>query len=97
MTRHLGYVLIYRAIKMNLANEGLEARRVEAEALAKKRKAEDDKIWEGTFHLLSVYFSFTYLIIPFLSETREQRVGSWRNFANGKKKKQKTNKPAVLG
>ena len=32
---------------MNLANEGLEARRVEAEALAKKRKAEDDKIWEG--------------------------------------------------
>ena len=50
---------------MNLANEGLEARRVEAEALAKKRKAEDDKIWEGTFPLLFVYFSFTYLIIPF--------------------------------
>ena len=47
MTRHLGFVRIYRAIKMNLANEGLEARRVEAEALAKKRKAEDDKIWEG--------------------------------------------------
>lgn len=36
-----------RAIKMNLANEGLEARRKEEEAAAKKRKAEEDAQWEG--------------------------------------------------
>ena len=34
---------------MNLANEGLEAKRQEDEALAKKRKAEEEKVWEGTF------------------------------------------------
>jgi DnaJ family protein C protein 8 len=32
---------------MNLANEGLEARKKEDEAAAKKRKAEEDKLWEG--------------------------------------------------
>ncbi|KAH8117825.1 hypothetical protein DFH11DRAFT_1570893 [Phellopilus nigrolimitatus] len=64
-----------KAIKMNLANEGLEAKKKEDEMTAKKRKAEDDKVWE---------------------ETREQRVGSWRSFANTKKKKQKT-KPVLLG
>lgn len=32
----------------------------------------------------------------YIAETREERVGSWRNFASNKKKKQKT-KPAVLG
>lgn len=37
-----------RAIKMNLANEGLEARKKEEEVTAKKRKAEEDKVWEGT-------------------------------------------------
>jgi len=37
-----------RAIKMNLANEGLEARKKEEEVAAKKRKAEEDKAWEGT-------------------------------------------------
>ncbi|CAE6426739.1 unnamed protein product [Rhizoctonia solani] len=36
----------YRAIKMNLANEGLEARRKEEEAATKKRKAEEDARWE---------------------------------------------------
>ncbi|CAE6519114.1 unnamed protein product [Rhizoctonia solani] len=35
-----------KAIKMNLANEGLEARRKEEEATAKKRKAEEDARWE---------------------------------------------------
>jgi len=38
---------------MNLANEGLEARKKEEEVTHKKRKAEDDKLWEGkwfTFH-----------------------------------------------
>ncbi|KDN50660.1 hypothetical protein RSAG8_01158, partial [Rhizoctonia solani AG-8 WAC10335] len=37
-----------KAIKMNLANEGLEARRKEEEATTKKRKAEEDARWEGT-------------------------------------------------
>lgn len=37
---------------MHLANEGLEARRVEAEQSAKKRKAETDKVWEGTSLIL---------------------------------------------
>lgn len=32
---------------MNLANEGLEARKKEEEVNAKKRKAEDDARWEG--------------------------------------------------
>ncbi|KAJ7067051.1 DnaJ-domain-containing protein [Mycena amicta] len=35
-----------KAIKMNLANEGHEARQKEAEVEGKKRKAEDDKVWE---------------------------------------------------
>ncbi|KAJ1307358.1 hypothetical protein OPQ81_001463 [Rhizoctonia solani] len=35
-----------KAVKMNLANEGLEARRKEEEAMAKKRKAEEDARWE---------------------------------------------------
>jgi len=63
------------AIKMNLANEGLEARKKEEEVASKKRKAEEDRAWE---------------------DGREQRVGSWRNFSNGKKKK-KTKGPALLG
>jgi DnaJ homolog subfamily C member 8 len=37
-----------RAIKMNLANEGLEARKKEEEITSRKRKAEEDKTWEGT-------------------------------------------------
>ncbi|CAK5268469.1 unnamed protein product [Mycena citricolor] len=65
-----------KAIKMNLANEGLEARMKEQEVETKKRKAEDDKTWESN---------------------REERVGSWRNFANGGNKKKKKNKPTLLG
>jgi len=64
-----------RAVKMNLANEGFEARKKEEEVTAKKRKAEDDARWE---------------------ETREQRVDSWRSFANTSKKKKKQ-KGDVLG
>jgi hypothetical protein len=46
---------------MNLANEGLEARKKDEEVAAKKRKAEDDKVWEGmssfeTFLFLSLIF-----------------------------------------
>ncbi|KAF8740100.1 hypothetical protein AX14_008728 [Amanita brunnescens Koide BX004] len=37
-----------KAIKMNLANEGLEAKKKDEEVAAKKRKAEDDKVWEET-------------------------------------------------
>lgn len=37
-----------RAIKLNLANEGFEARKKEEEVAAKKRKAEDDAKWEGS-------------------------------------------------
>ncbi|KAH9923294.1 DnaJ domain-containing protein, partial [Fomitopsis serialis] len=64
-----------KAIKMNLANEGLEAKKKEDEVSAKKRKAEDDARWE---------------------DTREQRVGNWRSFAQGKSKKKKQ-KVAILG
>lgn len=38
---------------MNLANEGLEAKRKEDEVSARKRKAEDDKVWEGVLLLVS--------------------------------------------
>ncbi|PFH52928.1 hypothetical protein AMATHDRAFT_138681 [Amanita thiersii Skay4041] len=65
-----------KAIKMNLANEGLEAKKKDEELAAKKRKAEDDKLWE---------------------ENREQRVDSWRSFANQTAKKKKKTKVAVLG
>ncbi|PPQ72605.1 hypothetical protein CVT26_004079 [Gymnopilus dilepis] len=64
-----------KAIKMNLANEGLEARKKEEEVAQKKRKAEEDKAWE---------------------DTREQRVDSWRSFANSGKKKKKA-KVEILG
>ncbi|KAJ7126878.1 hypothetical protein C8R44DRAFT_617399 [Mycena epipterygia] len=37
-----------KAIKMNLANEGLEARMKDAEVAGKKRKAEEDRVWEDT-------------------------------------------------
>ena len=43
---------------MNLANEGLEAKRKEEEVIHRKRKAEDDKSWEGTLsplqHITSI-------------------------------------------
>jgi DnaJ family protein C protein 8 len=48
----LGYLLyidLCRAVKMNLANEGLEAKKKDEEVAAKKRKAEDDKVWEGSY------------------------------------------------
>ncbi|KAI0734116.1 DnaJ-domain-containing protein [Fomitopsis betulina] len=64
-----------KAVKMNLANEGLEAKKKEDEVTARKRKAEEDAQWEAT---------------------REQRVGSWRSFSQGKQKKKKQ-KVAILG
>ncbi|TEB34511.1 chaperone regulator [Coprinellus micaceus] len=65
-----------KAIKMNLANEGLEARKKEDEVNARKRKAEDQQAWEAG---------------------RDERVGSWRNFAQSKEKKKKKQKIAILG
>ncbi|KDQ57094.1 hypothetical protein JAAARDRAFT_178638 [Jaapia argillacea MUCL 33604] len=35
-----------KAVKMNLANEGLEAKKKEDEVSSRKRKAEEDKAWE---------------------------------------------------
>ena len=35
---------------MNLANEGLEARKKEEEVSARKRKAEDEVTWEGKYY-----------------------------------------------
>ncbi|TFK33240.1 hypothetical protein BDQ12DRAFT_769070 [Crucibulum laeve] len=37
-----------KAIKMNLANEGLEARKKDEEVAQRKRKVEEDKVWEDT-------------------------------------------------
>jgi len=45
---------------MNLANEGLEARKKEEEVTQKKRKAEDDKLWEGK-HLLHIIYIYIYI------------------------------------
>lgn len=42
---------------MNLANEGLEARKKEEEVATRKRKAEEDKTWEGT---LGDFFGHSY-------------------------------------
>ena len=81
-----------RAVKMNLANEGLEARKKEEEVNAKKRKAEEDAQWEGE-HV--VRLCFVPYVTPRLAN-REQRVGSWRNFTANSKKKKKT-KVALLG
>ncbi|KAG9127877.1 hypothetical protein FRC07_008145 [Ceratobasidium sp. 392] len=81
-----------KAVKMNLANEGLEARRKEEEAAAKKRKAEEDVRWEGVYSWL--FFRHTKFTNA-LAENREQRVDSWRSFNTGKKKKK--TKPNVIG
>jgi len=76
-----------RAVKMNLANEGFEARKKEEEVTAKKRKAEDDARWEGTVLYHPTGLPGGSHAHP--TETREQRVDSWRSFANTSKKKKK--------
>lgn len=84
----------HRAVKMNLANEGLEAKKKEEEVLARKRKAEEDASWEG-LSLRVLPPSRAHLLIS-TTANREQRVGSWRTFTKDskKKKKQKVN---ILG
>lgn len=79
---------------MNLANEGLEAKRKEEETLAKKRKAEDDANWEGMSQPLHPTTSANFLVPA--TANREQRVDSWRSFAKGPKKKKKQ-KVEILG
>lgn len=49
--------ILYRAIKMNLANEGLEARKKDEEVASRKRKVEEDKNWEGPPLSYSPYLS----------------------------------------
>lgn len=46
---------------MNLANEGLEARKKDEEVAQRKRKAEEDKTWEGT---LLLFLFFVFPLIP---------------------------------
>ena len=41
---------------MNLANEGLEARKKDEEIANKKRKVQEDKVWEGMFKSLPSIF-----------------------------------------
>lgn len=81
---------------MNLANEGLEARKKDEEVASRKRKVQDDKVWEGmfteTFLSCVSFHSFTFRY----TDSREQRVDSWRSFTKDTRKKKKT-KVAILG
>lgn len=45
---------------MNLANEGLEARKKDEEVAQRKRKAEEDKTWEGTLLPIHILLLPTY-------------------------------------
>jgi hypothetical protein len=56
-----------RSIKMNLANEGFEARKKDEEVSARKRKAEEDARWEG---------NVLYPVLASLSYSRQQRTGN---------------------
>lgn len=82
---------------MNLANEGLEARKKEDEVNARKRKAEDQQAWEGMQPYLPVRTQRVLTIFASAPAGRDERVGSWRNFAQSKEKKKKKQKIAILG
>jgi DnaJ family protein C protein 8 len=81
--------------KMSMIAEGAEAKRKEDEIAAKKRKADAEKNWEGNSFVpcdqLDVRADCFYLS----PETREERVGDWRAFQKGGKKKAKI--PKLLG
>jgi hypothetical protein len=53
---------------MNLANEGLEARKKDEEVAQRKRKAEEDKTWEGTLLPIPILRLPTYSSIPILQK-----------------------------
>jgi DnaJ family protein C protein 8 len=76
---------------MNLANEGLEAKKKEEEVNAKKRKAQDDANWEGAY-----IDCFSLQVLIYSIANRDQRVDTWRSFAGASKKKKKT-KATLLG
>jgi hypothetical protein len=60
-----------RAVKMNLANEGFEARKKDEEVQTKKRKAENDQAWEGTILRL-----LGFAALPHISDQRVAKSGS---------------------
>ena len=49
LTHHDG-----RAVKVQMTNEGREAQAKEQEVIQRKRKAEDEKLWEGMCSLLVI-------------------------------------------
>lgn len=53
--------LSIRAVKLAMANEGREAQQKEEEVTTRKRKAEDDKAWEGTSHIIDSIYSCSCL------------------------------------
>ena len=57
---------------MNLANEGLEARKKDEEVAQRKRKAEDDKTWEGTTNSIAICGNFS----SFVNRIRQPRTTS---------------------
>ncbi|KAF8896464.1 hypothetical protein BD779DRAFT_1496058 [Infundibulicybe gibba] len=61
-----------KAIKMNLANEGLEARKKDEEVAQRKRKAEEDKQWESTPILPIPWLTDSYPF-PFFCRTLGKR------------------------
>lgn len=63
-----------KAIKMNLANEGLEARKKDEEIASRKRKVEEDKQWEG--ELVPPTVSVSHLTQLQREETLEWIVGA---------------------
>lgn len=52
-----------RAVKVQMTNEGREAQVKEHEAIQRKRKVEDDKLWEGMHSLLAIASMHNGLII----------------------------------
>ena len=79
-----------RAIKMNLANEGLEARKKEEEVAAKKRKAEDDKLWEGMLQ-----WNISPLVYTPLTIFNRDKRGTRRKLAQLCKQQEKEDKNQI--
>jgi len=85
-----------------MANEGREAQQKDEEIATRKRKADEEKVWEGRFfpRLLPVVQGvvLTGFLYPCsIPESREQRVDSWRSFTATGNKKRKKNKDGILG
>lgn len=50
---------VARAVKVQMTNEGREAQAKEQEVIQRKRKAEDDKVWEGMCLPPSLLYEYT--------------------------------------